>query len=80
MVTQTALSTDEINDYLEVLWLERGLAENTLAAYRRDLTYTAQVLAKAQVNSLLQAQQHDLLQVLDQRQQKNSVPGARPAG
>lgn len=74
MVTQTALSTDEINDYLEVLWLERGLAENTLAAYRRDLTYTAQVLAKAQVNSLLQAQQHDLLQVLDQRQQKKLSP------
>ena len=74
MVTQTALSTDEINDYLEVLWLERGLAENTLAAYRRDLTYTAQVLAKAQVNSLLQAQQHDLLQVLDQRQLKKLSP------
>lgn len=74
MVNQASHSDDEINGYLEVLWLERGLAENTLAAYRRDLTYTAQILAKAQVNSLLEAQQDDLLQVLQQRRQKKLSP------
>jgi integrase/recombinase XerD len=74
MVKQTPPSADEINDYLEVLWLERGLAENTLAAYRRDLTYTAQVLTKAQVSTLLAAQQEDLLQVLEQRQRQKLSP------
>ncbi len=74
MVKETNHSGDEINDYLEVLWLERGLAENTLAAYRRDLTYTADVLAKAHVVSLLTAQRDDLLQVLDHRRQKQLSP------
>jgi integrase/recombinase XerD len=67
-------STEEIDDYLEVLWLERGLAENTLAAYRRDLNFTAQILAKHQVLSLLSAGQEDLLRVLEQRQRQQLSP------
>ena len=27
-----------IEQFLDALWLERNLAENTLSAYRRDLT------------------------------------------
>lgn len=34
----------EINEYLDALWLQRGLSENTLAAYRRDLAQTEQWL------------------------------------
>ncbi|WP_420550406.1 site-specific tyrosine recombinase XerD [Litorivicinus lipolyticus] len=30
--------TDRVAAYLDSLWLERGLSENSLAAYRRDLT------------------------------------------
>ena len=28
----------QIEQFLDALWLERNLAENTLSAYRRDLT------------------------------------------
>jgi integrase/recombinase XerD len=34
-----------IDRYLDALWLEKGLAENSLAAYRRDLTAFAKYLA-----------------------------------
>ena len=30
-----------IDDFIDALWLEEGLARNTLAAYRRDLTLYA---------------------------------------
>lgn len=33
-----------IDDFIDALWLEEGLARNTLAAYRRDLTLYAQWL------------------------------------
>ncbi len=46
-----------IDAYLDEVWLERGLAENTLAAYRRDL----QQLARAVPRPLLQVTPHDLL-------------------
>ena len=35
-----------IADYLDAVWLERGLSENTLAAYRRDLSQLARSLAR----------------------------------
>ena len=33
-----------IDEYLDSIWLERGLSEHTLAAYRRDLRYLATAL------------------------------------
>ena len=36
----------QIDAYLDELWLERGLAANTLAAYRRDLEYLHRALSK----------------------------------
>lgn len=39
-----AAAAAEIEAYLDEVWLERGLAENTLAAYRRDLTQLALIL------------------------------------
>jgi integrase/recombinase XerD len=41
-----AQNQTDISGYLDTLWLERGLSENTLAAYRRDLVMTAQWLEK----------------------------------
>ena len=52
-----------IEKYLEEVWLEKGLSENTLAAYRRDLSALASALGK----SLADASQADLMQVLAQR-------------
>lgn len=37
-------SADAIAAYLDEVWLERGLSDNTLAAYRRDLTQLARAL------------------------------------
>ena len=38
--------TDQIDAFLDAIWLEEGLSKNTLAAYRRDLTLYAQWLAQ----------------------------------
>jgi integrase/recombinase XerD len=35
-----------IAEYLDAIWLERGLSENTLAAYRRDLSYLVGALER----------------------------------
>ena len=52
-----------IEQYLEETWLEKGLSENTLAAYRRDLCALESALGK----NLADASQADLMQVLAQR-------------
>ncbi len=49
----------QIDNFVSALWLEDGLAENTLAAYRRDLNALAQWLARINL-SLLDAQEVDL--------------------
>ena len=38
-----------IEQFLDALWLEKNLAENTLSAYRRDLTMLVEWLAHRQV-------------------------------
>ncbi|MEM6707632.1 MAG: site-specific tyrosine recombinase XerD [Pseudomonadota bacterium] len=37
MTAKTRPPDPAIDDYLQALWLQRGLSDNTLAAYRRDL-------------------------------------------
>jgi integrase/recombinase XerD len=49
-----------VDRFLDALWLEDGLARNSLAAYRRDLALFAQWLAKAQGRELAQADEQDL--------------------
>jgi integrase/recombinase XerD len=58
VMVNAVAATDEIDHYLETLWLERGLSENTLAAYRRDLTFTAQVLAAQGIDQLTGGADH----------------------
>ena len=62
----------DISDYLDTLWLERGLSENTLMAYRRDLHMTAHWLDKHSHGQmeLLQADNDALIEFMAQR--KNS--------
>ncbi|HRN63981.1 MAG: site-specific tyrosine recombinase XerD [Alicycliphilus sp.] len=48
-------SQTAIDLFLDALWLEDGLARNTLAAYRRDLTLYAQWLAQQQPPLVLDA-------------------------
>lgn len=55
-----------IEQFLDALWLEKNLAENTLSAYRRDLTMLVEWLAHRGL-SLEQAQRDDLQALLAER-------------
>ena len=59
----------DISGYLDTLWLERGLSENTLMAYRRDLQMTAQWLEKRSQGQmvLFQADNDALIEFMVQR-------------
>lgn len=56
-----ATSQTAIDRFLESLWLEDGLSDNTLSAYRRDLTALAQWLGEAEARDLPGARKTDLL-------------------
>ncbi|MGB5260804.1 MAG: site-specific tyrosine recombinase XerD [Gammaproteobacteria bacterium] len=62
-----------IERFTDALWMERGLSDNTLAAYRNDLGALAGWLIR-QGRSLLTARREDLLAYLSQR----VADGARP--
>jgi len=55
-----------IDEYLDAIWLERGLAANSLAAYRRDLRQLSAAL-KAQGRRLATASEADLRRVIAER-------------
>ncbi|HEY4069348.1 MAG TPA: site-specific tyrosine recombinase XerD [Burkholderiaceae bacterium] len=56
-----AASVRAIDDFVGALWIEDGLASNTLAAYRRDLTLFAGWLAGAHQRALNTTSESDLL-------------------
>ncbi|HSC48615.1 MAG TPA: site-specific tyrosine recombinase XerD [Gammaproteobacteria bacterium] len=69
----TGQSPPEIERFLDAMWSERGLSENTLAAYRADLSGLARWLESQNVE-LIHAQREHLLAFLAWRVQQ----GARP--
>lgn len=62
-----AASDPLIDAFCDALWLEDGLAQNTLAAYRRDLTLFAAWLASRDGPGLIDATHADLLAYLAHR-------------
>lgn len=58
-----------IERFLDELWSTKGLSDNTLSAYRTDLTQLANALAK-QHTTILAADDHALREVLAVRQQQ----------
>lgn len=74
-MTQTVDSQDQrlIEVFVDGLWMERGLSENTLAAYRSDMNALADWLRGRELD-LLGAQREHLLAFLADRVQQ----GARP--
>ena len=60
------MSSEPINNYLDAMWLERGLSENTLAAYRRDLQAADGWLAERS-KSLMSATSADLHDFMAER-------------
>src|SRR5688500_6267149 len=53
-------SQDSIDRFIDALWIEDGLASNTLAAYRRDLALYAQWLARTHDRALEASRESDL--------------------
>lgn len=65
---QWQASLQTIDDFVETLFLEDGLSDNTLQAYRRDVTACAQFLAQMpSPRHLLDAQESDLQAFLQAR-------------
>lgn len=62
-----------VERFLDALWLERGLSENTLSAYRSDLQALSNWLQQQELD-LLGAARHDLLQYLQQRVEQGTSP------
>jgi integrase/recombinase XerD len=62
-----------IEQFLDAQWMERGLSENTLAAYRNDLNGLATWLA-LRGRDIVDARREDLLDYLSER----VINGARP--
>lgn len=73
------LSQQQIEYYLDALWTEKGLSDNTLGAYRRDLKTYAQWLAQEQGLDLSAAQHSDLMAYMGYllRQKKSARSSAR---
>ncbi|MEO5844718.1 MAG: site-specific tyrosine recombinase XerD [Caldimonas sp.] len=53
-------SVASIDRFVDAVWIEQGLAANTLAAYRRDLTLFADWLGREQGRALADASETDL--------------------
>jgi integrase/recombinase XerD len=73
-VTVNADALQEIERFSDALWMEHGLSENTLAAYRNDLARLAVWLQQHGAGGLPQARREDLLAYLAER----VMTGARP--
>ena len=71
LIPQTPLSP-HVAAYLDAIWLERGLAENTLAAYRRDLSQTETWLADRS-RTLVTASTGDLFEYMSERFQAGAA-------
>ncbi|MFA7317659.1 MAG: site-specific tyrosine recombinase XerD [Sulfuricella sp.] len=61
------MSLDLLDEFCDALWLEEGLARNTLESYRRDLSQFAAWLERERHRELLAAGQADMLAYLSHR-------------
>ncbi len=62
----------EIERYIDAVWMEKGLSENTLASYRRDLQQYQAWLHRVRQHSLLHADRADLQAYLGSRLKEGS--------
>ena len=73
-VSRTATTPAEVEQYLDALWMEKGLSENSLAAYRRDLSQYAAWLTGEQGCGLMEAGSLDLQKYLGWRLARGRSP------
>jgi len=62
-----ANSQQQLEAFLDTIWMERGLSENTLNAYRTDLSGLAKWLEQSRNQDLLSATRGDILDYLSHR-------------
>lgn len=67
-------SAAHIERFLDALWMERGLSDNTLAAYRNDLTQFAHWLAQNDISHLLAVKRDHLSDYLALRSEQQRSP------
>ena len=67
-------SSVTIERFLDALWMERGLSDNTLAAYRNDLNQFALWLEQNKVSNLLSAERAQLMDYLALRSEQQRSP------
>jgi len=67
------MSTD-IELFINALWLERGLSQHTLSAYRSDLNALSKWLSQEFKNSLRETTQSELIQYLSYRSRGGTNP------
>ena len=67
-----ATSEQQLESFIDSIWMERGLSENTLNAYRTDLQGLANWLEEHSQTELLNASRQDLLDYLTYRVQQGS--------
>lgn len=65
----TATTAEQLDEFIDSLWLEDGLSRNTLESYRRDLRQFAEWLAARRNAGLLDARHADVLDYLSHRYQ-----------
>jgi integrase/recombinase XerD len=63
-----------IERFLDAIWMERCLSQNTLAAYRSDLSKFAAWLLQNAAGSMQQAQRQDLLDYLAEQSKSSKKP------
>ncbi len=64
----------EIERYIDAMWMEKGLSDNTLSSYRRDLRQFHEWQVHSSGQSLLQASRASLQQYLGYRLQQGQSP------
>ncbi len=70
----TEIERELVEAFADALWLERGLSDNTLAAYRSDLTAFLQWLATERGRAACEARRLDLLDYLAVLSQQGRKP------
>ena len=73
-MSENSMEHPEIERYIDAMWMEKGLSENTLASYRIDLRQYQIWLGKNHNTSLLQADRSQLQGYLGARVAKGQSP------
>ncbi len=73
-MSATATEHPEIERYIDAMWMEKGLSDNTLASYRLDLRHYQKWLGLEQNTALLQGDRSQLQAYLAARVAKGQSP------